>query len=241
MMHAHAFVAMEGTALDNLLFAPPGLLVIVVGRDPTVPYPAGCLNTETGKAGEKFPHKCVLGPMLEHALHATHDPSRAPKMHVDFIEANAGSGYEMPADKLGTAIRGLLQTAVTNGGAICTTSPADGMCQGRQPTTTEILSFKITLPRNGSHLKTRIVHVRSRINTHEPLGVFFEQHHASVVCYAVWGASLSVWHSLGCQSALEEEHVMPMLSSGWHTLRASFITAENETLARHAAQFLIDA
>ena len=94
---AHIVLATEGTALANLLFAPPELLVSVVGRDPAIPYPVGCFNTRYGRPGTPFPHRCLLRPM----------PQR-----IDWLEVEQPSSYNVRPERLRASMHRLLATLV---------------------------------------------------------------------------------------------------------------------------------
>ena len=44
MRNSSVLIAVEGGALDSLLFAPEGLTVVALGRDPGLPHPIGCIG-----------------------------------------------------------------------------------------------------------------------------------------------------------------------------------------------------
>jgi len=92
---AHVVIAVEGTALANLLFAPPGLLVSVVGRDPAIPYPVGCFDNIYQRAGTPFPHRCLL---------------RRMPLHIDWVEVEHPSSYDVRPDRLRASVHRLLAT-----------------------------------------------------------------------------------------------------------------------------------
>ena len=47
------FLAVEGGALDTLIYAPQGMTVVAIGRDPGIPHPIGCQGKLVRKEGKK--------------------------------------------------------------------------------------------------------------------------------------------------------------------------------------------
>jgi len=52
--NSSVFVAVEGGALDNLIFAFPGTVVVDIGRDRGLPFPVGCLSDRLDEQGETY-------------------------------------------------------------------------------------------------------------------------------------------------------------------------------------------
>ena len=94
---ATAVVAMEGGALDNILHAPEGLAAVVLGRDPTVPFPDGCYVNETLSL-DPFTHRRFFEAL-------------SPTMCTGFVHAKGaagGAGYTAEPGLVASVLMGLL-------------------------------------------------------------------------------------------------------------------------------------
>ena len=95
---ATALVAMEGGALDNILYAPDGLAVLVLGRDPSAPFPEGCRVNET-LSMDPFTHRRLFEAL-------------SPVTCTGLVHAKAegdGARYTADADLVADVLMGLLE------------------------------------------------------------------------------------------------------------------------------------
>ena len=91
---ATALVASEGGALDNFVYAPDGLAVVVLGRDPSKPFPVGCRVNAT-LSMDPFTHR-----RLFEALRAVSCPA--------FVHIEPGSEGAVDAALVASALVGLV-------------------------------------------------------------------------------------------------------------------------------------